>query len=150
LHPAHGSSLTFSSTHAPSNVQENSSKPETRAEPTDLPSRAEPSRAVPSQAKQREKRKRADYIHPRTMCHATTCRSCGLTTYAGCGRHIDSALHGVPEEKRCLGWASAGPRCPGPRTQPANDGKVAHTPARATTVTPGQSAHHAAGQRSAW
>jgi hypothetical protein len=146
-HPfASNSSLTFSSRPPRAmhlNVQESQTNQKRK-----LPS----VRHKLGQAKPREEKTRADYIHSRTMCHATTCRSCGLTTYAGCGRHIDSALHGVPEEKRCLGWASAGPRCPGPRTQPTNDTKAAHTPAgaAATTVTPGQSAHPAAGQRSAW
>ena len=35
------------------------------------------------------------------MCYATKCGSCGKTTWGGCGRHVDSALRGVPEAQRC-------------------------------------------------
>lgn len=37
------------------------------------------------------------------MCHATTCRKCGLTSWAGCGRHVDQVLAGVPRSQRCPG-----------------------------------------------
>ena len=35
------------------------------------------------------------------MCYQTTCSKCGKPTWAGCGRHVDSALDGVPLEQRC-------------------------------------------------
>jgi len=35
------------------------------------------------------------------MCAQTTCRTCGKPTWAGCGRHVEQALAGVPKEKRC-------------------------------------------------
>ncbi|MBS2028124.1 MAG: hypothetical protein JST54_09495 [Deltaproteobacteria bacterium] len=35
------------------------------------------------------------------MCSRVTCRTCGKPTWAGCGRHIEQALAGVPKEKRC-------------------------------------------------
>ena len=35
------------------------------------------------------------------MCRAITCHTCGLTTWAGCGRHVDQVLAGVPEASRC-------------------------------------------------
>ena len=38
------------------------------------------------------------------MCMRTTCRSCGKSTWAGCGMHIESALRGVDEAERCAGW----------------------------------------------
>eukprot|EP01041_Mallomonas_annulata_P000957 gene957-1858_t len=38
------------------------------------------------------------------LLHKTTCRSCGKATWSGCGMHIESALRGVPESDRCLGW----------------------------------------------
>lgn len=43
------------------------------------------------------------------MCRATTCRTCGKTTWAGCGQHIEQALAGVPEAKRCSGHAEVAP-----------------------------------------
>lgn len=35
------------------------------------------------------------------MCHKVPCPRCWKSTWVGCGAHIDSALAGVPEEKRC-------------------------------------------------
>lgn len=35
------------------------------------------------------------------MCRATTCRSCGKTTWAGCGRHVDQVMAHVPRSKQC-------------------------------------------------
>ena len=35
------------------------------------------------------------------MCHKYTCRKCSKPSWWGCGRHIDSALCGVPVEDRC-------------------------------------------------
>ena len=32
------------------------------------------------------------------MCRAVTCRTCGKTTWAGCGQHVDQVMAGVPEE----------------------------------------------------
>lgn len=29
------------------------------------------------------------------MCHKVTCTKCGKPTWAGCGRHIETALAGV-------------------------------------------------------
>lgn len=37
------------------------------------------------------------------MCRAVTCRTCGKTTWAGCGQHVDSVLRGVPRSRRCEG-----------------------------------------------
>ena len=37
------------------------------------------------------------------MCRATTCRTCGKTTWAGCGQHIDSVKRGVPAAQWCDG-----------------------------------------------
>ena len=41
------------------------------------------------------------------MCHAVTCRTCGKATWAGCGRHVDTALAGVPRASRCPGHATS-------------------------------------------
>lgn len=35
------------------------------------------------------------------MCSPTGCDKCGKTTWTGCGLHIDEALAGVEESKRC-------------------------------------------------
>ncbi|HNU81921.1 MAG: hypothetical protein GX178_02235 [Acidobacteria bacterium] len=35
------------------------------------------------------------------MCHQVRCSRCGKPTWAGCGRHIENALAGVPPERRC-------------------------------------------------
>ena len=37
------------------------------------------------------------------MCHPVKCRICGKTTWAGCGRHVDQVMRGVPESQRCTG-----------------------------------------------
>ncbi|HET8718144.1 MAG TPA: hypothetical protein VFM50_10380 [Nocardioidaceae bacterium] len=37
------------------------------------------------------------------MCRAVTCRTCGKTTWAGCGQHVDQVLAGVPSAQRCPG-----------------------------------------------
>lgn len=39
------------------------------------------------------------------MCRQVTCRTCGKKTWAGCGRHIDQAMSGVPSTDRCPGHA---------------------------------------------
>jgi len=35
------------------------------------------------------------------MCHSTICPRCKKITWAGCGRHVERALAGVPPEERC-------------------------------------------------
>ncbi|HSP60434.1 MAG TPA: hypothetical protein VLO09_05185 [Ornithinimicrobium sp.] len=37
------------------------------------------------------------------MCRAVTCKSCGKTTWAGCGQHVDQVMRGVPNSQRCSG-----------------------------------------------
>jgi hypothetical protein len=37
------------------------------------------------------------------MCRAVTCRTCGKTTWAGCGQHVNQVLAGVPTTQRCQG-----------------------------------------------
>lgn len=37
------------------------------------------------------------------MCRAVTCRTCGKTTWAGCGQHVDMVMAGVPSSDRCRG-----------------------------------------------
>lgn len=37
------------------------------------------------------------------MCRAVTCRTCGRTTWAGCGQHVDDVMRHVPADQRCAG-----------------------------------------------
>ena len=39
------------------------------------------------------------------MCRATTCRTCGLASWSGCGQHVEQVLRGVPRAQRCGGHA---------------------------------------------
>lgn len=36
-----------------------------------------------------------------TMCQPATCQTCGKTTWAGCGQHVDQVLRAVPVDERC-------------------------------------------------
>jgi hypothetical protein len=42
------------------------------------------------------------------MCRRVACTRCGKPTWAGCGRHIEEALRGVPVDQRCS--------CPRPKS----------------------------------
>ncbi len=35
------------------------------------------------------------------MCSPARCLTCGLTTWSGCGAHVDRVMRGVPEAERC-------------------------------------------------
>lgn len=37
------------------------------------------------------------------MCRAVTCKVCGKTTWAGCGKHIDQVKAQVPQGQWCSG-----------------------------------------------
>lgn len=37
------------------------------------------------------------------MCRAVKCRTCGKTTWAGCGQHVDQVMRGIPKSERCPG-----------------------------------------------
>jgi hypothetical protein len=39
------------------------------------------------------------------MCHAKKCRSCGKTTWAGCGAHVAQVKARVPADQWCGGHA---------------------------------------------
>ncbi|WP_162802725.1 hypothetical protein [Ornithinimicrobium avium] len=41
------------------------------------------------------------------MCRRTTCRTCGKTTWAGCGLHVDQVMAGVARADRCAGHTEA-------------------------------------------
>lgn len=36
------------------------------------------------------------------MCAPVECLSCGKTTWAGCGQHVDDVMRGVPASERCV------------------------------------------------
>jgi hypothetical protein len=37
------------------------------------------------------------------MCRRATCKTCGKTTWAGCGQHVNQVMATVPEGDRCPG-----------------------------------------------
>lgn len=37
------------------------------------------------------------------MCHSATCRTCGKTTWRGCGRHVAQVRARVPADQWCPG-----------------------------------------------
>ncbi|AZN29531.1 hypothetical protein EJO69_03815 [Flaviflexus salsibiostraticola] len=37
------------------------------------------------------------------MCSATTCRTCGKTTWTGCGQHVAQVKRTVPASQWCNG-----------------------------------------------
>ncbi len=39
------------------------------------------------------------------MCRAVTCRTCGKTTWAGCGQHVADVRRTVPAAQWCAGHA---------------------------------------------
>lgn len=41
------------------------------------------------------------------MCRATRCTTCGKTTWAGCGQHVDQVMKDVPASQRCPGHEPA-------------------------------------------
>lgn len=43
------------------------------------------------------------------MCRPATCKTCGKTTWAGCGMHVDQVMSGVPKADRCPGHEADAP-----------------------------------------
>ncbi len=41
------------------------------------------------------------------MCRAVKCRTCGKTTWAGCGQHVAQVKQAVPAEQWCGGHPKA-------------------------------------------
>jgi hypothetical protein len=37
------------------------------------------------------------------VCRAVPCKTCGKTTWAGCGQHIDQVMARIPSAQRCPG-----------------------------------------------
>ncbi|THV06331.1 hypothetical protein K435DRAFT_645558 [Dendrothele bispora CBS 962.96] len=38
---------------------------------------------------------------PVNMCYAVKCDSCGKTTWAGCGKHVEQVMKEVKDEDKC-------------------------------------------------
>ena len=37
------------------------------------------------------------------MCSPVTCRTCGKTTWSGCGHHVDQVMRGIPDQSAAKG-----------------------------------------------
>jgi len=37
------------------------------------------------------------------MCRPVTCKTCGKTTWAGSGQHVEQVMAAVPKSNRCAG-----------------------------------------------
>ena len=37
------------------------------------------------------------------MCRAVRCKTCGKTTWAGCGQHVSQVMADIPGAERCPG-----------------------------------------------
>lgn len=35
------------------------------------------------------------------MCREAKCNTCGKTTWAGCGNHVDAVMRNVPKSNQC-------------------------------------------------
>lgn len=44
------------------------------------------------------------------MCRPVTCRTCGKTTWAGCGQHIADVKRTVPPQQWCDGHPDSSPK----------------------------------------
>ncbi|MDN6793882.1 MAG: hypothetical protein L0L69_02250 [Propionibacterium sp.] len=49
------------------------------------------------------------------MCRAVTCKTCGKTTWAGCGHHVDEVRRKVPAGQWCPGHHQEAPLPASPR-----------------------------------
>lgn len=47
------------------------------------------------------------------MCRAVSCKTCGKTTWAGCGQHVAQVQAGVPADQWCPGHERAADAGPG-------------------------------------
>lgn len=55
------------------------------------------------------------------MCYPVTCRTCGKTTWNGCGQHVDDVRRSVPAGQWCAGHDDE----PAPGGRPAGGGFLA-------------------------
>lgn len=46
------------------------------------------------------------------MCSPMTCRTCGKTTWSGCGQHVAEVKAQVPDGQWCDGHSGASPSAP--------------------------------------
>lgn len=49
------------------------------------------------------------------MCRAVKCRSCGKSTWAGCGNHVQDVMRNIPKSDRC----TCDRKAPAPKAQSA-------------------------------
>ncbi|GAA1778891.1 hypothetical protein [Luedemannella helvata] len=42
------------------------------------------------------------------MCRAVACKTCGKTTWAGCGQHVNQVRNQVPAAEWCAGHERSG------------------------------------------
>lgn len=35
------------------------------------------------------------------MCYPINCPACGLTSWDGCGQHVEAVMNSVPDAQRC-------------------------------------------------
>ncbi|MBK9158192.1 MAG: hypothetical protein IPM11_08725 [Micropruina sp.] len=47
------------------------------------------------------------------MCRPVACRTCGKTTWAGCGQHVAMVKASVPASQWCSGHANEAPAASG-------------------------------------
>ncbi len=57
------------------------------------------------------------------MCRAVKCSSCGKTTWAGCGAHVDQVMANVPAADRCRCRENGAPPADGGQGKPSASGK---------------------------
>ncbi|KAJ7253441.1 hypothetical protein C8J57DRAFT_1348098 [Mycena rebaudengoi] len=38
----------------------------------------------------------------RDRCYAVKCKECGKTTWAGCGKHVESVMKDVQDDDKCV------------------------------------------------
>lgn len=49
----------------------------------------------------RDKRPGLCFMKENIMCRAVNCRSCGKSTWAGCGNHVQEVMRHIPKAERC-------------------------------------------------
>ncbi len=50
------------------------------------------------------------------MCRSARCKTCGKTTWAGCGQHVSQVMAGVPAPQQCTCDRGASSSTAGPAT----------------------------------
>ena len=58
------------------------------------------------------------------MCRPVRCRSCGNTTWAGCGQHVEQVMAGVPKDRQCTCATDTAGGTTGTRGRPSLLGRL--------------------------